>query len=70
MGKLIGVVAEDMDHAFAKGAPQAVKDLTQPATVGTEIITVDEDGHPAVASAIATGVVSPKISRAKQTVLS
>jgi hypothetical protein len=59
-----------MDHAFAKGAPQAVKDLTQPATVGTEIITVDEDGHPAVGSATATGVISLTVNWAKQTALS
>jgi len=69
MGTLIGVVAEDVDHAFAKDAAQTIEYLTQPPTVGTEIVAVDEDGHPAVASTIAAGVVSAKINRAKQTVL-
>jgi hypothetical protein len=27
MGRLVGVVAEDVDHALAKDAPQAVKYL-------------------------------------------
>jgi hypothetical protein len=70
MGTLIGVVAEDVDHSLAKSASQAVKHLTQPATVGTEIITVDEDGHPVVASATAASVISLTINWAKQTVLS
>jgi hypothetical protein len=70
MGTLIGEVAENVDQALAKDAPQAIKYLAQPATVGTEIIAIDEDGHPAVATTIAAGVVSPKINRAQQTVLS
>jgi hypothetical protein len=70
MGTLIGVVAENVDQALAKGAPQAIEYLAQPAAVGTQIITVNEDGHPVVACAIAADVVSAKINRAKQTLAS
>jgi hypothetical protein len=44
MGTLIGVVAEDVDHAFAEGPSHAEKHLTQPTTVGTEKVLIDENG--------------------------
>jgi hypothetical protein len=70
MGTLIGVVAEDVDHTIAKSPFHAKEHLTQPATIGTEKVTVDENGQSLAARmAAAANVISLAVNRPKQTAL-
>jgi hypothetical protein len=69
MGTLIGVVAEDVDHAFAKDPSHPAQHLTEPTTIGAEKVTIDENGRFLASRTAAPNVIFLTVNRPKQAAL-